>query len=268
MLRNVIPALCLICLAACCAVTISCSGSSKFTTTNCNGPSIGVAGNWTFTPSSGGSGFSTSGPGVINSSGLAVFFQTTTTTPAPGDTVILPTITGAPCFSGTATAYGTPASGGGSVTDSVQGTVNSATSITGTISHGNTFSLAPNSPLTGSVTAISGSMHGEIEGAAVADILQLTFIPTGDNSSTSFTGSDGFSCTVTGTFNQEGGDLSTLNVFDTSITFSGSGCPASGTLTGVGFESSSDYFSMNGKAQGTYFYAASSSSAAVFEIFP
>jgi hypothetical protein len=73
---------------------------------------------------------------------------------------------------------------------------------------------------------------------------------------------------VSGTFNQEGGDLSTLNVFDTSITFSGSGCPATGTLTGVGFESSSDYFSMNGKAQGTYFYAASSSSAAVFEIFP
>jgi len=84
----------------------------------------------------------------------------------------------------------------------------------------------------------------------------------------SFTGVDVDACSVVGTFTQEGGNVSNLNVFDVSITYAGSICPATGTITGLGFESSSDYFGITGGATGTYFYAISSSGAAVFEIFP
>jgi hypothetical protein len=75
----------------------------------------------------------------------------------------------------------------------------------------------------------------------------------------------GTTCTMSGTFTQEGGNVANMNVFDTSITF-GAGCPFS-NFTGIGLESKSDYFSQNGSAPGTYLYAASSSSAMVLEIF-
>jgi hypothetical protein len=77
--------------------------------------------------------------------------------------------------------------------------------------------------------------------------------------------SGGGTCDINGTFNQEGGNAANLNVFDVSITF-GAGCPFS-NVTGLGFESSSDYFTMNGSASGTYLYAVPSGSASVLEIF-
>jgi hypothetical protein len=117
--------------------------------------------------------------------------------------------------------------------------------------------------LSGSVTALSGSLIAEIEGAANPAIWTLNFSPAGAGASMSLSGSDNQSCNVTGTFTQEGSS----NVFDVSMTFTGSGCPA-GTLSGLGFESNSDYFQMNGGAAGVYLYAASSKSASVFEIFP
>ncbi len=264
MLRNVVLSLSFVCLALIGVMTMSCGGSSSSGTGACTGGPYNVVGDWMLTTS--GSGGSSSGPGVINNSGLAVFFQTTTTSPAPGDTVVMPSITGTCSFSGTGTAYGTPASGGGTASDTVQGNVNSATSISGTLSNGNSFSLAADSPLTGSVTALSGSgWIGEIEGWTGDNVWRLTFAPTGSNASMNFSGSNNL-CDISGTFTQEGGNASDLNVFDVSITYTiGVGCPES--VSGLGFESSSDYFNLNGGAQGMYPYAASSSSASVIEIF-
>lgn len=270
MSRGLALCLSLLCLVLVGVMAISCGSSSNtFHTTNCS-VVYNVVGDWTLSVS--GTGGALSGPGVINSSGLAAFFQTTTTAPAPGDTVVMPSITGTCSFSGTATAYATPGSGGGAVTDTVQGTVSSDVSISGTLSNGNMFSLTPNSPLSGAVTALSGSgWLGAEEGATVPIIWQLALTPTGAGSSMSFAGTgqiiDGSTCHMTGTFNQEGGDVSTLNVFDVSITSLDAGCPIGGTLTGLGFESSQDYFSLNGNATGTYLYAMSSSSDFVFEIF-
>jgi hypothetical protein len=141
MFRNTVLSLSLLCLAAWCALAVGCGSSSSKTTTGCTGGPYNVVGDWTITITGGGN--SLSGPGVIGSAGTALFFQTTNTAPAPGDTVVMPSISGACSFSGTATAYATSASGGGSATDTVQGSVNSATSISGSISNG---TLSPWSP--------------------------------------------------------------------------------------------------------------------------
>jgi hypothetical protein len=261
------------CLVAVAAAMIGCGGGSSNLSTSaaCTGGPYNVVGDWTLTTSS------ASGPGVINSSGLAVFFQTNTSVPAPGDTAVFPTISGACSFSGTATAYATQFSGGGSTSNTVSGTVSSTTSISGTISgtsSGTTnFSMTSNSPLSGSVKALSGNQWlGEFEGMTVPVIWNIVFSSTGSGSSMSFNGfgtaPDGSACYMSGTFNQEGGSGTDLNVFDVSITSLDGGCPLEASVTGLGFESSSDYFNLNGNAPGTYFYAIPSNSAAVLEIFP
>src|SRR5208283_6059171 len=102
---------------------------------------------WTLTVSSNGS--SVSGPGVIGSSGQALFFQTTSTVAAPGDTWVLPAITGTCSFSGALISYDTPLSGGSTGGDIVNGGVASATSISANTASGSSFALAPSSPLTG-----------------------------------------------------------------------------------------------------------------------
>lgn len=261
MLRSFVLLSSLVFLAILSAGIISCSSSSGGATA-CTGGPYNVVGDWTL--SSGGA----SGPGVINSSGLAVFFETSATVPTPGNTVVMPTISGACSFSGTATSYNTPLSGGGTTTTTATGNVTSDTSISGTVSNGTAFTLTPNSALSGSPTALSGSMLGEIEGWTGTNLWQLSFSPAGTGKGMSFSGSDSSQgCTVSGTFSQEGGGSSTLNVFDVSITYFGTGCPTTGTVTGLGFESNTDYFDMNASAPGTYLYAASSSSASVFEIF-
>jgi hypothetical protein len=111
-------------------------------------------------------------------------------------------------------------------------------------------------------------MLAETAGSTTGAIWQLSFTLGPSGSSMAFSGSDGMSCDVSGTFDQEGGNLSTLNVFDVTMTFSGT-CPDTGTgvVSSLGFESSSDYFDFNGGAPGTYLYSASSTSALVFEIF-
>lgn len=249
MLRGLALSLSLLYLLAICAMITNCGGSSSSGGGGNGGGPYNVVGDWQITVTSGSN--STTGYGVINSSGLALFFDTI------GETLELPTITGASSFSGSATVYEPLSLGGGSATESTQGTVNSASSVNGTFS-GNgtssTFSVASDSPLS-SVTALSGAMTGESAGENV--ILQLTLAPSGSNSSMTFTGSDGFTCDVTGTFSQEGGNISNLNVFDVSLTLSGTGCPTSttGAITGLGFESTSDYFSYNFSSPGTYLYA-------------
>lgn len=73
---------------------------------------------------------------------------------------------------------------------------------------------------------------------------------------------------MTGTFTQEGSN----NVFDVTMTITGTGCPmgqAPGTVTGLGFESNSDYFDLNGFQPSTYLYADLLGSAPfVIEIYP
>ena len=269
-MRRLALLLSLLCLVLICVVTISCGGSSKSTTTtNCNAPSVDVVGDWTFNGTS--SSGSVSGTGVINSSGLAVFFQAggSTEGQGAGDTTVMPTISGTECFSGTATFYATPFSdppSGGSESDSVQGTVNSSSSITGTLSNGNSFSLTSSSPLTGSVTAVSGTRYiGEIEGWTGTDnVWRLDFEPTGSGASMNFGGSND-QCDINGTITQEGSVAADLNVFDVSITYTQeAGCPESGS--GVGFESSVDYFHISEGQPGPYFYAVLSNGASVLEI--
>jgi hypothetical protein len=245
MLRNIVLSLSLLCLLAICALTINCGGSSN--SGGGKGGPYDVVGDWQITVSGGGG--STAGYGVINSSGQALFFDSI------GETLQLPTITGASSFSGSLTVF---EPGGLSATASAQGNVNSATSISGSIS-GNasgTFSASSYSPVT-SVPALTGAMNGK----SVSGVLvELTLAPTGTNSSMSFTGSNGISCDVSGTFTQE----ETLNVFDVSMTFSGTGCPTPTTsaITGLGFESSSDYFTFG--ATGTCLYADMLDPAAPF----
>ena len=235
-------------------MTMSCGGSSNSGTKTCTGGPYNVVGDWLLTLN--GSGGSTSVLGSINSTGLAVFFQ-----PGPPViTVTMPPITGACSLTGTGTAY---VEGGTAASQTVQGNVNSATSISGKITNNSgtdTFSMVPSAPLTGSVTALSGSgWQGNLEGTAIGIFSPLTFTPTGTGQSMSVAGGTG--CSVSGTFNQETG-----NVFDVSLTLTGTICTVP-SISGLGFESSSDYFNVNGGAAGTYLYAISSSSAEVLEVY-
>jgi len=267
MLRSFVLLLAFVCLGLLAATIISCGGSGSGGK-NCTGGPYNAAGNWEITVNSNGVG-SVSGWGAIDPSGLAVFFDAT------GDTVETPTITGACYFSGNMTAYAEPGSvpAGGTtvVTDPAQGNVNSSTAIKGTFTGqspnpSGTFSLTSFSPLSGSATAFTGAMTGVSKDLAAAVLLEVTFAQSGSGSSMSFSSTNLSSCAVTGTFTQAG----TSNVFDVAVNFTGSGpgCPASGTVTGIGFESSTDYLSLSNGASGPYLYAdlvQLSSSAFVIE---
>ncbi len=261
MLRSLsISGLSVVC-AVLCAAAVGCGGSTQSTNPVCTGGPYDVVGDWTLDVSGGGG--ASSGPGVVDSSGNAVFFQTSTTTPALGDTVTMPSITGTCSFSGTAIAYGTPISGGGSATDAVTGKVNSSTSINGTLSNGNSFTLTPGTPLSGPVIVPPDEMYAQVQGAESLDEFDMGF--GGSTTSMSVTGNNNTGCIASGTFAQAGAG----NVFDVSITFSGTTCPPAG-ITGVGFESTTDYFGFSGNPQltGTYLYAVSSNSATVMEFYP
>ena len=241
-------------------LTISCGGSSNSTLKQgCTGGPYNVVGDWQITISDNGGG-SASGYGAIDSSGLALFFDNSQSTASTGDTVQLPTISGACSFTGDLTAYaepGGPASGS-VITDSAQGNVTSASAINGTFTGSGTnpsgtFSLSPLAALTGSASAISGAKTGAVQGALNGQpvLLAVTFSPTGTNAGMSFASTVVGLCGATGTFTQ----VSTANVFDVSITLSGSGCGITGTFTGIGFESSADYFDVHGNNPDTYLYA-------------
>jgi hypothetical protein len=259
------------------AMTFSCGSSSISVHPSCSGGPYSIVGNWQMTVTPTGV-TAVTGYGAIDSAGLALFFDTSSSTGA-GDTLELPTLTGACYFSGNVISYPEPTSTGTTttVTDSVQGNVNSASSITGiftgTTSSGTsssttsntlsgTLSAVPFSPLSGAPTALSGARTGEIEG--VTDTLSLTFSPT-TGSSMSFAGTDTSKCSVSGIFTQVG----TSNVFDVSYTVSGASPCVAATLTGIGFESNTDYFDLNNNAAGTYLYAdiLEASGAVVLEVF-
>lgn len=265
MLRKLALPLSFVCLVLVAALITSCGSSNSHLGTSCTGGPFNVVGDWQGTLTANGG--SSNVAGVINAQGQALFFDSDTANSgdlASGSVAVLPNITGTCSFSGNATVYDTPGAGGNTVTAPVQGTVNSATSISVTATIGGnsgTFTLNSFSPLTGSVAALSGSLVAEDQAQGVQ--LPLTFTPTTGNNMTF--ANNGGTCTVSGTLTQEGSN----NIFDFSITFTGTvaGCPNPGTVTGLAFESNSDIFALNGSAPGTYMYAVSSTSAIVFEVF-
>lgn len=243
------------------ALSISCGSSSK-TTTGCTGGPYNVVGNWELTVTDTGGSPETM-YGAIDSSGLALFFDNVLAT-GTGDTAELPTLTGTCSFSGDVTAYAEPGgpNSGETATDPTSGNVTSNTALNGSFT-GNgvsgTYTGATFTPLTGALAAVTGSKTGVVQGAlnGLPVLLPLTFSASGTGAGMSFTTNSATSpdCTVTGTYTQQG----TNNVFDVSITFTstgmGTGCALTGTFSGLGFESSSDYFNLNGGNADTYLYA-------------
>jgi hypothetical protein len=274
MLRKFLLALFVPCLVAWCAITMACGGSSN---KSCTGGPYNVVGDWQITVSQ-TNGSSTSGYGAIDSSGLALFFDNSQTN-GTGDTLEMPTITGSCSFSGNITEFAEPGGpfSGQSVTNTAQGNVTSATAITGKFtgsgsnSSNGSFSASTISPLTGTVGVVAGSKTGEVQGTLNGQpvLLALTFAASGTGDGMSFTsGTSNPNCTTTGTFNQVG----TANVFDVSITFTSNitnGCAMTGKFSGIGFESSSDYFGLNGNSTDTYLYAdiQASTNTFVMEFF-
>jgi hypothetical protein len=251
MLRNVALLLCLACLTLLGVLMIGCGSSSKSPSTACSGGPYNVVGDWNLTLN----GFS-GVAGVINATGSAVFFNSS------AEVVVMPTITGACSFSGSATLY-SPTNG--SSTSTVTGTVNSATSFGGMYASGSSsgaFTAAAITPLTGAITVPSNVMTMADYDNVDVPYIQLTFSGTPGNMT--FNSPSDSDCATSGTFTEENGQ----NVFDVSMTLSGVRCPISGTFTGLGFESNSDYFNLNLGAAGIYLYAVSSDSATVFEFAP
>ncbi len=235
------------------AMSLGC-GSSGSNPTVCR-TVYNPVGNWQITVSQ-SEGGSVAGYGAIDSSGLALFFDTNALYGGTGDTVELPVISGNCSFSGNIIAYAE--SGTNTidpvVTDTAAGTINSSTSISGSFSGNSTgtFTLASFTPLTGAVTAITGSKTGAVQGAIDGQpiLLSLNFTPSGTGNDMTFASTNLAGCEANGAFTQQ----STSNVFDVSITLMPT-CPITGTFTGLGFESSSDYFNLNNSAADTYLYA-------------
>lgn len=260
MLRKIILLLSLVSLAMIAVISISCASSSTSGSKSCTGGPYDIVGNWQVNLTS--SGGSDTLYGAIDSAGLALAFDNNSAQQSTGDTIELPTLIGTCSFSGTVNAYAEPTSIVQTpLSLTASGNVTSTTSITGSYSGSATGTLTATSfkPLTGSVTALTGTVTGEGEGSpnGMPVLYPFTFTATGSgaNSNMSFTTSLATSpnCTVSGTFTQ----VTTANVFDLSITFAGTSCALTGTFTGLGFESSTDYFSFatGTSATGPFLYA-------------
>ena len=259
MLRKLLLALSLASLALIAVITISCASTSSSGNKACTGGPYNIVGNWQVNLTS--SGGSDTLYGAIDSAGLALAFDNNSAQQSTGDTIELPTLTGTCSFSGTVNAYAEPT---GIVQTplslTASGNVTSATSITGSYSGSatGTFTATSIKPLIGSVTPLTGTVTGESEGSpnGMPVLYPFAFTASGSGSnSMNFTTSLATSpnCTVSGTFTQ----VTTANVFDVSITFAGTSCALTGTFTGLGFESSTDYFSFatGTSATGPFLYA-------------
>jgi len=259
------------------AMTISCGSSSSPTKTTCTGGPYDVVGDWAIDVGGVGGPYF---PGVINTAGLGMFFEANPRNVDlnAGSEIVIPSVTGACSFSENLTYYVTRAvlGGGGVFPYPVQGSVQSGPSISGTISEPDgpqTFIGIPQSPF--STTALTSSMSLVDTSAPVACLspgcVQVQVVPSGTGNSADMTlsGTDGFNCSVSGTFTQEGSNAANLNVFDVSLTFTGTTCQVTGTIKGLGFESPSDYFDFTPyPPSGTFLYTMSSNSADVFEFYP
>lgn len=257
-------------------MAMSCGSSSSATKPTCTGGPYDVVGDWAIDVGGVGGPYF---PGVINTAGLGVFFEANPTNldRNAGSEIVIPSVTGACSFSENLTYYVTRAvlGGGGAYPYPVQGNVQSGPSISGTISEPDgpqTFVGIPPSPFT--PTALTSTMS-LVDTSSPASCLrpgcvQVQVVPSGTGNSADMTlsGTDGFNCNVSGTFTQEGSNAANLNVFDVSLTFTGTTCQVTGTK-GFGFESPSDYFNFTPyPPSGTFLYAMSANSADVFVFYP
>ncbi len=270
-LNKFAPLICFASLALIAMTTISCgsSSSSPATKPTCTGGPYDVAGVWSTDL------YISVYPveaGVISQSGLALFFDNA------GDENIMTGITGACSFSDNLILdiglVNYPV-GGNSYSFPVQGNVQPGPVITGTVSDPSgpqSFVYTPfpqgitPTALNSSMTLIDTSAPS-FNGASV----QVQVVPsgTGNIADLTLSGTNGLDCSLTGTFKQEGSTAQNLNVFDVSLTFTGTTCPVTGTITGLGFESSVDYYNFTYfPPTGTFLYAMSADSANVFEFFP
>jgi len=275
MLHRFVFCTCFASLVLIAVMTISCGSSSSPSKPTCTGGPYDMVGEWDLIVD-GQSNYPL--PGVINTAGLAIFFKDVVTDPEHGSEVVMPSITGACSFSENLTLYSTPAAvgSGGIYTYPVQGTVQSGPAFSGTITEpgdNETFVGVPQSPFTPTALNTSLSLVDVDSPIACRDpqCVHVQVVPSGTGNSANMTlsGTDGFDCTLSGTFTQEGSNAANLNVFDVSLTFTGTTCQVTGTITGLGFESSVDYFDFTSyPPPGTLLYAMSANSAEVFEIFP
>jgi hypothetical protein len=260
MLSKLLVSLSFMCLALVGALTIACGSSGA---KPCTGGPYNVVGDWQITVSS--TAGAVTGYGAIDSAGLALFFDNVLPNTS-GDTLQLPALTGACAFSGNITSYSElgGSNSGTELMDTVTGNATSATSITGNFTGTGgtgTISGAPFTPLTGTVTTVSGAktgviIQGPLSGQPI--LLPATFASGGSGNFMimNFTTTNLAGCAASGTFTEVGSsnELESLNVFDVSITLMPT-CPIIGTFTGIGFESSTDYFGLNGGKADTYLYA-------------
>jgi hypothetical protein len=192
--------------------------------------------------------------------------------------IVIPSVTGACSFSENLTYYVTRTvlGGGGAYPYLVQGSVQSGPSISGSISEPGgpqTFIGIPQSPF--STTALTSRMSLVDTSSPVSCLspgcVQVQVVPSGTGNSADMTlsGTGGFNCNVSGTFTQEGSNAANLNVFDVSLTFTGTTCAVTGTIKGLRFESPSDYFNFTPyPPSGTFLYAISPNSADVLVFYP
>ena len=278
-LNKFVPFICFAGLVLIAGMTISCGSSSSATKTTCMGGPYDVVGDWAINVNG------ASPPllvGVINTAGLGMFFEPNPTNlnPDAGSEVVIPTITGACCFSENLTFYVTRAvvGGGGVYSYPVQGNVRSGPAISGTISEpggsesfvGLPIASSPFAPtaLTSSMTVVDASSPVACPYPGCAQV-QVVPSGTGNGADMTLSGTVGFNCNVSGAFTQEASNAANLNVFDVSLTFTGTSCQVTGTITGLGFESPGDYFNFTDyPPAGTFLYAMSANSADVFEFVP
>jgi hypothetical protein len=189
---------------------------------------------------------------VIAQSGYGFFYDSN------GDVYVLPTLDGGPILSGTLTAYAPKGTTfpDGKATEQFQVTGSvSNTTISGTFSgNGETgsFSLATFTSFTGTPSIIAGQWQGYYVGTT-SSAVDITM-----NTNGSFTGSDADGCTISGSLTE----IQSTNIFQVSVNSVGAGC--AGQLSGLAFESSSDYNNLFGGAMGTYYYVGASNANSAF----
>ncbi len=268
-LNKFAPLICFASLVLIAVITISCGSSSSAIKPTCTGGPYDVVGVWSTDLYI--SGVYPVKAGVISQSGLALFFDNA------GDENIMTGITGACSFSDDlildigVVNFGV---GGNSYSYPVQGNVQPGPVITGTVSDPSgpqSFIYTPY-PQGISPTALNTSMTLIDTSSPIGcSCVQVEVVPSGTGNSADMTlsGTNGLDCSHTGTFKQEGSNAQDLNVFDVSLTLTGTTCPVTGTITGLGFESPGDYFNFTDfPPSGTFLYAMSANSANVFEIYP
>lgn len=233
--------LCLLTMVLLASLIISCGGTSNSMVSvkpGCTGQ-LNVVGDWQGSLFS-GNHIGGNVAGTIDSSGNAVFFDNL------ADILVMNPITGTCSFSATATVYSSIENGIRVTSSTATGNVNSATSISGTLS-GNPMTLSAYNPMgTGSPQPISGSTIAVIEGQRQD---QLLLALSSSNGNINFSGTDVNGCSFSGGFAPAGASdlyVATLVVF-------GSGC-VQAQILGPGFESDSDLLGVNGNATGTYLY--------------